>query len=328
MSLRRLTSWKGWFYGAVLPLLRRIDPERADAVLVGLGRLAYAWPPRRKRLAESITRARQILDADWDEPAVRAALIANRARYAARDYLLQGLTGAELAARFEVSGFEAVERGLAAGRGVILLGCHFGGYLAAVHWLFRQQVPLRLLVQRPKHVSTWLHEQFDRDGQPFSQREFFLSAAMPPIEAARRTLRARDALRAGQAVFLNGDIPWSSGKNGRAGRLLGRSQPFLGVWADLSVLLRVPVIPVFCAHLPGGRFSLWFDPPQVIRPGDEAGAVVRYLARLEAQIAARPADAIPHLTWSAYQPCAESLAGPQPRWVRPGPFVSPGAALS
>jgi lauroyl/myristoyl acyltransferase len=326
VSFRRLTSWKGWFYGGMLPLLRRIPPERADAALIELGRLACAWPPRGRRLARSIGRARRVLGAGWEERAVRADLIDNLARYAARDNLLGDLTDAELSARFDVSGFEAVTSSLFAGRGAILLGCHFGGYLAAVHWLFRQRVPMRLLVQRPRHVSAWLHRQFDRDDGPFPQREFFLHTSMPPIEAARRTLRARDALRAGQAVFLNGDIPWPS-SNARTGRLLGRSQSFLAVWADLSVLLRVPVIPLFCTHLPGGRFSLQFDPPEVVRPGCEEDAVAFYLARLEAVIAAHPADAIPHLTWDAYRPLAESVPSlPRPRLAATGRVEAPGPA--
>ena len=216
---------------------------------------------------------------------------------------------------------------------MILLGCHFGGYLAAVHWLFRQRVPLRLLVQRPRHVSAWLHGQFDRDDGPFPQREFFLHTAMPPIEAARRTLRRRDALRAGQAVFLNGDIPWPSGTP-RDGCLLGRSQPFLAVWADLSALLRVPVIPLFCTHRPDGRFTLRFDPPEVVRPGREAEAVAHYLARLETVIAAHPADAIPHLTWDAYRPRVGNrprplVVVPAPRDARAGriPRSAPGRPL-
>ncbi len=315
VSLRRWMSWKGWFYGVVLPMLRRVRPERADAVLVALGRLAGAWPPRRRVRRAAVGQACALLNASWDETAVHAGLTANLARSAARDNLLGELSDAALAARFDVSGFDAVRTRLAEGRGVILLGSHFGGYLAAIHWLSRQQIPLRLLVQRPKHVSAWLHRQFDADGRPHPQREFFLRSGMTPVEAARCTLRARDALRAGQAVLLNGDIPWTSG-NARPGRLLGRTQPFLAVWADLAVLLNVPVVPVFCVHQSAGRFALIFDPPRTVEPGSEAAAVPQFLSRLETVITAYPSDAIPHLTWDAYRPLGGSAPGCLPTGTR------------
>ena len=58
--------------------------------------------------------------------------------------------------RFEVLGYEHLERALAAGRGVILVGSHMGAYIAGLHWLFRKRLPVRALVQRPPHVSRTL----------------------------------------------------------------------------------------------------------------------------------------------------------------------------
>ena len=110
--------------------------------------------------------------------------------------------------------------------------------------------------------------------------------------------RARAALRSGQAVYLPGDIPWP-GPNTRPGRLLGRAHRFLSVWADLASATGAPVFHVVCTHAPGGRFALTIDPPWRLAPGDQQAAVDRFLARLEAAIAAEPAEAIAHLLWPA-----------------------------
>jgi hypothetical protein len=103
------------------------------------------------------------------------------------------------------------------------------------------------------------------------------------------------------AVYLSGDIPWT-GPNSRPGRLLGQTHAFLTVWADLAVLTSTPVFLLFCTHQPGGRFALTIDPPWTISAGEEPAAVSRYLARLGAEVAAHPADAVAYLTWPCYGP--------------------------
>lgn len=319
---RHLLSWKTLFYGACLPALRRLGPSRADAALSALGRLAGILPVRRRLLTQAADRALAHLDpsplvGECGEPAkgggpgrsprrtirstLRADLAANIARHLARDYPLEAASDTGLAARFDVNGFEPVAERLAAGRGLLILGCHFGAHLAAVHWMVRRDLPVRLLVQRPRHVSPTLDRWFDRrePGDPYPQSAFFLRRGLPPAEAAARVLRARDALRAGKAVYLNGDIPWAP-PAGRPGRLLGVERPFLALWADLAVLAGVPVVPLFATHRPGGRYALTFDPPRTIPPAGQADAVAAYIARLDAAIAADPAEAVPHLTWPTY----------------------------
>ncbi len=315
MTLRHLLSWKSLFYDALLPALRRLGPARGDALLGNLGRLAAAWPPRRKALTVALERGRVVLGVDWPLATTRPALAANVARYLARDYPLDGLPDAAMAERFDVQGFEHVENARGQGRGVILLGSHLGAHLASIHWLYRQNLTARLLVQRPRHVSHDLQRWFDRAEGPLPQSEFFLRRGLPPAEAARRVLRARDALRAGMIVYLNGDIPWKS-TSARDGRLLGRSQPFLAFWADLAVLSKAPVVPVFCRHQPGGRYVLRFDPPWHLTSGGETEAVTRYLSRLEHEIRAHPAEAVPYLTWPCYAP-------PAPRHVSDPAFNEP-----
>lgn len=312
MTLRHIFCWKSLFYEALLPAARRLGPACADAILAGLGRSSLAWPPRRRALFESLTRARGALGAGWDPRDERTGLAAAVPRFLARDYPLEGTTPDQLAARFEVRGFEHVEATLARGRGVVLLGSHLGGHMAGLHWLYRREVPLRLLVQRPRHVSPTLQRRFDHADGPHPQPALFLRRGLPPGAAAERLLRARAALRDGMAVYLAGDIPWP-GPNARPGLLLGESHAFLSIWADLAVLSRVPVIPMFCTHLPGGRYELTFDPPWTLAAGSESAAVARYLERLEAEVAAHPADAVAYLTWPCY--------GPEPRRSRRKPYL-------
>ena len=313
MKLRRALSWKSWYYKVLLPGLRRLGPGACDAALGAFGRGIVACQPARGRaIAEGLERARGVLGADWDLEATGRVVAANLARFSARDYPLDGLADDEVLGRFDVAGSEHLDSALAGGRGVIVVGSHLGAHLPAQHWLHRRGVPLRLLVQRPRHVSRDLHRWFDRADVPHPQSAFFLRRSMTPLEAAGRLLRARSALRDGLAVFLNGDIPWP-GPDCRRGRFLGVDRTWLAVWADLAAQARAPVVCLFAAHQPGGRYSLTIDPPRDVAPGGEDAAVVAYLRRLESEIAAHPADAIAYLLWPCFGPPAPSIADACPR---------------
>lgn len=308
MNVRHLLSWKSLFYGTLLPVLRRLGPARADALLGVFGRLsAWLWPPRGRELARGVARAREALGTMDDSATFRPRLAANAWRFLARDCGLEGLDDNQVAGLFDVQGMETLDAALAEGRGALLVGSHLGGHLAGLHWLYRRGVPLRLLVQRPKHISAELNRRFDTDG-PHAQAGFFLRRDLPSGQCVERLLRARAALRAGLAVYLNGDIPWG-GPNTRCGRFLGQDQRFLSVWTDLSVLTGAPVFLVFCTHQPGGRYALTIEPQGTLSPGGENAAVARYLKRLEAAIAARPDDAPAHLLWPCYGPPADVATG-------------------
>ncbi len=309
---RHVLSWKSWFYRVVVPGLRRLGPEAADAALGFLGRSAVACRPTlRREIAEAVAQARVTLGASWDEPGTCLDLASNLGRHSARDYPIEGLTDAAVLARFDVAGAEHLADALSLGRGAIVVGSHLGAHLPALGWLDRQGVPLRLLVQRPRHVSAELARVFDRGG-PHPQAEFSLRRAMTPLESAGRVLRARSALRDGMMVYLGGDILWP-GPNCRPGRLLGFDRTFLAVWADLAALANAPVVFLFAAHGPQLRYALTLDPPRTVVPGGENEAIAAFMHRLEAEIARHPADAIAYLLWPCFGPPARSAAEADPR---------------
>lgn len=304
MTFRHFLSWKPLFYDGLLPTLRALGPARADALLGMLGRAtATAWPPRGRALEAALRRVEAALGptADWDHARTLRALEENVPRFLARDCPLDDDPEARFFARFDVAGFAHLEAALAEGRGVILLGCHLGAHLSAPHWIYRKGLPLRMLIQRPAHVSKLLRGRFDVVDGSHLQSGFFLNRRLTPEEASKRVFRTRSALRDGLIVYLKGDVPWV-GPNTRPGRLLGQTQSFQSLWAEFAGLFRAPVVPVFCTHRPQGRYALSFDPALKIARGDEAAAVARYLTRLETEIVAHPADAVGHLLWPCYGP--------------------------
>jgi lauroyl/myristoyl acyltransferase len=304
--MRRVLGWKFVFYELLLPALRALGPRRGDVILGSLGWLATVVRPRRSRkMRAALERASEALDADWSVNSTWPALAANTARFLARDYLLDRQTDAEVLSRFDVRGYERLCATLSEGRGAILVGSHLGAHIAGVHWFFRRGLAFRLLVQRPRHVSSELNRRFDAGGM-HAQTEMFLRRDLTPAVAVERVFRARCALREGLAIYLNGDIPWS-GPNTCSGMLLGRPQRLLAIWTELAVLTGTPVFLVFCTHLPAGRFALEIEAIGHLRPGEEETAVADYLKQLEARIASNPSDAVAHLLW----PCYESLSAPQ-----------------
>ena len=207
--LRHIWCWKFVFYDVLLPMLRSLGPSRGDRVLGWLGRMALTVQPRRQaRLRAALRRAGASLDADWSIRDIWPELAANTARFLARDYPLDRQSDGAVLSRFDVRGYERLRAAMEGGRGAILVGSHLGAHIAGVHWLYRRGVPMRLLVQRPRHVSEEMDRRFDDDG-PHPQAEFFLRRDLSPSVAVERLLRARTALRDGLAIYMNGDIPWT-----------------------------------------------------------------------------------------------------------------------
>ena len=154
LLLRRIFCWKFAFYELLLPLLRTLGPSWCDAVLSRLGQtLTLLWPGRRARLRHALIKVRDALDLDGPVEDRWTDLAASTARFLARDYTLERCSDVAFFERFEVTGLGDLERASAAGAGAILVGSHLGAYIAGLHWLFRSRLPVRALIQRPRHVS-------------------------------------------------------------------------------------------------------------------------------------------------------------------------------
>lgn len=314
--MRRALSWKFLFYDLILPMLRILGPVRADAVLGRLGCfMSWAIPGRRRVMIEALRRGSDALDASWPVQTLVPQLAADVARFRARDYPLDHLEDDEVLTRFKVRGATRLNAALQRGEGAILVGCHFGAHIAALHWFYRRTIPLRVFAQRPRHVSSVLNRVFDTEG-PHAQADLFVRRDLDPATSARRILFARDAIRDGLAIYLNGDIPWE-GNNTRRGTLLGHSRQFLSIWVDLAVLTGAPVFWVFCTHEAGGRFALDIEQVGPIRAKEEASTIDRYFHELNARIANDPTEAVAHLLWPCYtQPPATAPRSLNPQGIR------------
>jgi lauroyl/myristoyl acyltransferase len=303
-----VTCWKFIFYELLLPALRLLGPARYDAVLCGLGRfMAFVWPPRRALLIQAVKQAREALELDEPIESLWTGLASNTARFLARDYALDIRSAETALTRFDVRGAEHLRHVIGAGQGAVLVGSHMGAYIAGLHWLFRSSLPVRALIQRPRHISHALSDRFDVAQEHVAQTDLFLQRDLPPSAAAERMIRARTAIREGLAIYLSGDIPWH-GRNTQPGVLLGRSYRFLAIWTELAVLTRAPVYYLFCTALAGGRFALDIEPVGLVHLGEERDAVADFLNELNARIAIDPTQAVPHLLWRCFSPSSHDCS--------------------
>jgi lauroyl/myristoyl acyltransferase len=293
-----LLSWKSAFYRAILPSLRRLGPERSEAVLDAIAKVALLDPRWATLIGRATDRAAAALPGGADPGVVRRLLPASIVQSLARDVLLDGLDDRRFEDRFDVEGFEHVVAALAAGNGLILVHAHFGAFLPGLHWLYRQDLPMRSLIQRPHHVSADLNRHFDRGRDPHPQPGFFLRRLPPAGEAAALLLRARALLREGLALSVCGDVPWNTGAEAD---WLGRRWRILDHWTHLAAATGAAVVPAFALHLPRGRFGLRFEAPRRVTTAGTGEALAWYLARLEGHVRRHPAQAIAYWTWPSYR---------------------------
>ena len=156
--------------GIVLPLMRRLPPRVASDMVAGIGRTEYRLlKGLRHRVDEAVLQGSHHFGRAWDVPTVGRALAGNQIRWRTRDQLLDGLPDDRVAPLFDVHGRDRLDAALAGERGVVLLCNHFGSHMMPAHWLVREGYPLRLFMERPRHISKFLARQFDTDG-PTGQR--------------------------------------------------------------------------------------------------------------------------------------------------------------
>jgi len=300
MERRGLNIRKGLLKG-VLPFIRWLPLPTASGLLTGFGRLEYRLHKSlRKAFDDAVRQASQRLGCDWDVPSISQELAGNQILWRARDMLLDGVSDARALPMFRITGREHLDAALSQGKGCMVLTSHFGAHMLPAHWLYRQNYPLRLYMERPRNVSRFMAEQFASAG-PLSQDKLFISRKGDSKDAASSILRASRVLRAGMLLFLAGDVRWS-GQMTESASFLGRTLRFSTTWIMLAAMTGAPVVIVYCRIGPDRRYDIDFLPPFTVPADVEASGqtgkwVQHFLNVLEDQIRRHPTNSNDYLFW-------------------------------
>ena len=288
--------------GTILPLLRKLPPRVASNMVAGIGRTEYTLlRGLRHRVDTAITQGSHHFGKDWDVRHLGRELAGNQIRWRTRDRLLDGLSDERVNPLFTVSGKEYLDSALDAGRGVVLLCNHFGSHMMPAHWLYRAGYPLRLFMERPRHISKFLTKQFDSEG-PTGQKKLFISRKANPAEAAGSIMRASRVLNSGMILMIAGDVRWSGPQNSPA-MFLGHRYTFSNTWIRLASMSGASVVRVFCRIEDDGSYQLQFHPPYTIPEGnpsaeEAARRVQDFLVAVEVQVGLHPANSNDYFFWS------------------------------
>jgi phosphatidylinositol dimannoside acyltransferase len=288
--------------GIVLPVLRRLPPRVASGVVAGIGRTEYSLlKGLRHRVDQAVLQGSHHFGRSWNLAEVGKELAGNQIRWRTRDRLLDGLSDERVAPLFSVGGRHRLDAAIAENRGVILLCNHFGSHMMPAHWLMREGYPLRLFMERPRHISKFLASHFDTDG-PTGQRKLFISRKATPTEGASSIIRAARVLKAGMVLMIAGDVRWSGPQTSSA-LFLGRVYTFSNTWVKLAAMTGASIVPVFCRIDDTGAYQLEFEEPYKIPnggsdPEEAAGWVQAFLKTIETQVERYPANSNEYFFWS------------------------------
>jgi KDO2-lipid IV(A) lauroyltransferase len=229
---------------------------------------------------------------DWPAPRVRAvarSLYANLGRYAVEFLRIAGpeRTRDETARRARVSGLEAYERAVAAGRGVIVVTAHLGNWdLAGCS----QALAGRRLTLLSRRLSNRGLNRLWMD----RRRSLGLSI----LEESARLTDLAAVLRSGGTLVLLIDQATPPGRGGVLVDFLGRPAWTTRLPALLALRTGAPIVPVFAESLADGSHEIHVEEPLaagVSPDGPDAAVADRVVsitreinARLEARVRTRP----------------------------------------
>jgi KDO2-lipid IV(A) lauroyltransferase len=299
---RRGSNIRKGFLKFWLPAIRRLSPRMASRFMAGVGHTEYAlFPNVRRRVHAAVERGQTYFGGHWNLPVVARQLVGNQIRWRTRDQLLDGLSTERIAPLFSLTGRDLLDAALALGKGMILLCNHFGAHMIPAHWLVREGYPLRLYMERPRHISKFLARQFDTDG-PLGQRKLFISRRSNPAEAAGSILRASRNLAAGHILMIACDVRWP-GAHSAPGTFLGDPYTFSATWVTLGALTGAPIVPVFCRVDEESTYHLeflphYFIPRHAQRPEQAAPFVQEALARIEERVRLYPENSNEYFFWA------------------------------
>lgn len=288
-SLRYRLEYAG--YRAVAGLIGRCSPEAARRIGHGLGLLAYRVDAFRRRLALANLALALPELSDAERRRIARDSFRHFGAGTCETIAAARLGPGEIVPRFEVEGWENLDRACAGGRGVFLMTAHLGPFEIALYPLGDRIGRLHLLARPPN--NPWVAEHF------LELRERWGHRVIAKRGAGLKMLRA--ILRGGTVAVLIDQ---------RVGPAEGILVPFFGhsasaspMLAYLSLKTRAPVVPVTCRPEGAGRYRLHLGEaiePDASEPSAEAQVALtaRYLAVVEAEIREEPGLWLwPHRRW-------------------------------
>lgn len=204
-----------------------------------------------------------------------------------RVYLLsQGLERFDI----EVHGEEQPQAILASGRGMLLLGSHYGSF-EALRALSIRDAAVKLRVVLDKQQTPALTRLLEELAPDVGRDAIDIAEGVVPA-----MLTMADAARQGHMIALLADRP-RAGEATRLAPFIGDPAPFpTGPW-QVAASLGVPVVLCFGTYLGGNRYRLDFEvfEDKVTLPRQQREAaldalVTRYAARLEHYARAHPGN--------------------------------------
>jgi KDO2-lipid IV(A) lauroyltransferase len=229
----------------------------------------------RRHLAIAADNLRQAFP-EWNEPRVVRTARGVYAHFGAVlfDILwLKSRTPDQIRALIEVRGREHVERGLAAGKGVLLVTCHLGNW--ELHGVGHG------LVFAPIHVVARPLDNPDLDRRLCEMRTMAGNTVIYKQRALSQILRA---LRQGGGVAILIDQNVQPG-DGIFVDYFGRKAATTTVAAALAVKTDCALVPCRTELLEDGRYRLTYAPVVEWSPsGDRAADIARLTQRLTRQI--------------------------------------------
>lgn len=217
--------------------------------------------------------------------------------------MLPDLTLAQLEQFLRLEGREHLDAALAQGKGVLLLGAHYGlhGYVPLTLYQ-RLELPFNTVVGAEFPVDSWAYNRFVHPVRSRNWHELPVidNTHGNPQRAMLRCLQAKNSLLIWPDLF-NDDLFELSSPQVLRMPLLGHTLPFRTGTFQLAQWTQVPTLPFFILPRADGGFVMRVEPPLTIVQEKSIDGLyanlLGYVQRLEGHISAYPG-----LWWQWRQP--------------------------
>jgi len=254
----------GWLFERAADLVTRRDGGSVRQLRANLRRVSGLDGPALDRLVADAMRS--------------------YARYWMETFRLPSMDVERTLARARTDGWEHVQAGIDAGRGVIIALPHSGNWDVAGLWLIQQGYPFTTVVERLKPET--LFDQFLAYRESLGMRVLPLTGGDRPV-----TEVLTERLRAGEVLCLVADRDLS--RNGVPVDFFGEPTRMPAGPALLAATTGAVLLPVHTFYLPDG-WGQWVGEPVQLGDGrlrDKVNRATQRVADVFAErIAAHPAD--------------------------------------